>query len=136
MRSWWVKKLSKGNPPAHRQDGGNNSLPEDLPPARCQDGIDNGVECCAGSHGLGGEEGIWRVVTAQIDRLALCADQLPEDPGLARLQLAGNSRELAGQARGLSLVGQGLCPIESQVKVGATVVQFHDLALRRLARVH
>src|SRR5690349_18169103 len=75
--------------------------------------------------------GIGQVVTADIVRFALGADQLAIDLGLVLAERLGQRFEAGLQLRVLGLRGQRLSPVSGEVEMAAAIVDFADLARRR-----
>src|SRR5580692_9978509 len=75
--------------------------------------------------------GIGQVVTADVDRMALRADQFAIDLGLVFGERLGQRFEAGRQLRVLGLCGQRLSPVQGEVEMGTAIIEFADLACRR-----
>src|SRR5580692_7826058 len=75
---------------------------------------------------------IGQVVAADVDWLALGADQLAIDLRLVPAERLGQRFETGLQLRVLGLRGQRLSPVQGEVELAAAIVDFADLA-RRIA---
>ena len=71
---------------------------------------------------------IGQIVTADVDRLALRADQFGIDLGLVLGERLGQRLEAGLQRRVLGLRSQRLSPVQGEVEMAAAIVDFADLA--------
>src|SRR6202040_3772076 len=72
-----------------------------------------------------------QVITADVDRLALRADQFAIDLRLVLAEGLGQRFEAGLQLRVLGLRGQRLSPVQGEVEMAAAIVELADLARRR-----
>src|SRR5690606_3990351 len=87
----------------------------------------SGVEGGAWAHHLAGQLRVGAVVAADVGRLALYGSQFGNDGRFLLGQLLGQRSEVSLQLGIVVLLGQGLCPVQRQVEVAATVVDFTNL---------
>src|SRR5476649_343292 len=93
------------------------------------------VERRARTHDRLGFRRVGQVVAADVHRLALNFLELFDDLRLVLGQRLGQRREVGLQFRVLALRGQGLRPVQRQVEVAATVVEFAGAGRWRLVIV-
>src|SRR5207302_10453998 len=74
---------------------------------------------------------IGQIIAASIHRLTLRGDQLSINLGLVGRQRLRQRFEAGCQCRAVVLPGQRLCPIQRQVEMGATIIQFANSPRRR-----
>src|SRR5471030_1368992 len=99
------------------------------------DGGQHRVERRARTHDRLGFRRVGQVVAADVHRLALNFLELFDDLRLVLGQRLGQRREVGLQFRVLALRGQGLRPVQRQVEVAATVVEFAGAGRWRLVIV-
>src|SRR5215467_10989212 len=75
--------------------------------------------------------GIGQVVTVDVDRLALRANEFAIDLGLVSGERLGQRFEAGLQLRILGLCGQRLSPVQGEIEMAAAIVESADLARRR-----
>src|SRR5579872_1836880 len=103
----------------HRSDWSANSASER---GEC------GVQRSARPHCSRRLGGVGQVVAADVDRLALRADQLAVDLGLVLGERLGQRLEAGLQLRVLGLGGQRLSPVQGEVEMAAAIVDLADPA--------
>src|SRR5580700_18315 len=91
---------------------------------------ERGVQRGARPHRGRGLGRIRQVVTADINRLALCANQLSVDLGFILRERLGQRLEAGLQLGVLGLRSQRLSPIQGEVEMAATIVELTDLTRR------
>src|ERR1017187_2150598 len=100
--------------------------PRTSPPNAASERGDRGVQRRTRPHRRRYLGRIGQVVTAYVHRLALRGDQFGIDPGLVGRERLGQLLEAGLQHCALALRGQRLRPVECQVEMAATIVDFAD----------
>ena len=72
------------------------------------------------------------IIPPNIDRLSLCAEQFSRDLGFIVSHFLGDLGKTSRQVLILSLLSQGLRPIQREIEVTPAVVDFTHLTGRRL----